>query len=113
MMTKGETEAMMSDIKRIDKEIKEQEEVVRLAEIEVYHKDNYGRGPWNELSRLETEREIILTGVKWEHHDSGTVLIENKFVYALNSGKWRIKGKQKWYWSKSVEHFIEKYVRRT
>ena len=101
----------MTELERIDKEIEKQEEVVRLAEISVYHKDNYGRGPWNELSRLKTERELILTGVKWEHFGSGTVLIENKFVYALNSEKWRVRGKQKWYWSKGVKHFVENYVR--
>ena len=33
----------MIDLQRIDKEIEKQEEVVRLAEIRVYHKDNYGR----------------------------------------------------------------------
>lgn len=101
----------MTELERIDKEIKEQEEVVRLEEIRVYHKDNYGRGPWNELSRLKTERELILTGVRWEHFSSGVVLLEGRFIYALNSGMWRVKGKNKWYRSKGIEHFVSKYVR--
>ena len=101
----------MVDLPRIDAEIEKQQEVVRLAEIAVYHKDNYGRGPWNELSRLKTERQLILTEVNWKHYSSGTVLIENKFVYALKSDKWRVKGKKKWYWSKGIEHFVNNYVR--
>ena len=101
----------MTELERIDAEIEEQQEVVRLAEIKVYHKDNYGKGPWNELYRLKTERQLILTGVNWEHYKLGEVLIEGKFVYALKSEKWRVKGKKKWYWSKGVEHFVNNYVR--
>ena len=100
----------MKDLQLIDAEIEKQQEIVRLAEIAVYNKDNYGKGPWNELSRLLTERSLILTGVKWCHYGSGTVLIENKFVYALKSEKWRVKGKQKWYWSKGIKHFVKNYV---
>ena len=102
----------MTELERINKEIEKQEEAVRLAEIRVYHKDNYGKGPWNKLSRLIAERELILTGVSWEHYGSGTVLIDNKFIYALKSGKWSVLGRRTWYWSKNLDHFIENYVRK-
>ena len=102
----------MIELERIEKEIEKQREVVRLAEIRVYDKDRYGKAPWNELNRLQQEREIILSGVKWKHHGSGTVLIDDKFIYALLTGKWSILGKNKWYRSKSIKHFIDNYVRK-
>ena len=102
----------MIELERIDKEIEKQSEEVRLAEIRVYDKDQYGKGPWNELKRLQQERELILSGVNWKHHGSGTVLVEDKFIYALLTGKWRVLNKNKWYQSKSVKHFIENYVRK-
>ena len=102
----------MIELERIDKEIEKQMEVVRLAEIRVYDKDRYGKAPWNELNRLQQEREIILSGVKWKHHGSGTVLIDDKFIYALLTGKWSVLGKNKWYRSKSIKHFIDNYVRK-
>ena len=103
----------MTELERIDKEIEVQEARVRLAEIRVEHKDNYGKAEWDELSRLKTERELILTEVKWKHNGSGLVLIEDKFIYALKSGKWKVKGKSQWYRSKSIEHFVSNYVRKT
>lgn len=102
----------MTELDMIDKEIEKQAEIVRLAEIRVYHKDQYGKGPWNELNRLKKERDLILTGVKFEHYGHGTVLVEGKFVYALNTGKWRVLGKNKWYYSKGVEQFVNNYVRK-
>jgi hypothetical protein len=101
----------MTELERIDEEIEKQREKVRLCEIRVYYKDQYGQGPWNELKRLISERELILTGISWEHYGSGTVLIDNKFVYALKSGKWSVLGKGTWYRSKNLNHFIENYVR--
>ena len=102
----------MTELERIDEEISKQRKEVELHEIRVYNKDQYGRGPWNELSRLITERELILTGISWEHYGSGTVLIDNKFIYALKSGKWSVLGKRTWYRSKNLNHFIENYVRK-
>jgi len=103
----------MTDLERIDKKIEEQKARVKLAEARVEHKDHYGKAEWDELSRLKTERELILTEVKWDHHGAGLVLIEDKFIYALKSGKWKVKGKPAWYRSKSIEHFVSNYVRKT
>lgn len=37
-------------------------------------------------------------------------LINNKYIYSHKTGKWRVKGKNKWYRSKDLETFIFKYV---
>lgn len=101
---------MEVELKIIDQKIKKQEERVKAAEERTYHKDNFGRGPWNELARLRTEKELILTGVEWDYYGDGTVIIQNKYIYALKSGKWRTVGNKKWYRSKSLKHFVENYV---
>jgi hypothetical protein len=101
----------MSDLEKIDLEIEKQEEVVKRAEKLTEHKTNFGDGPWKELARLKIERELVLTDVTWEHASQGVVLIEGKYYFSLISGKWRVKGKTKWYYSKGVRSFINKYVR--
>tara|TARA_R110002096_G_scaffold185026_1_gene363665 strand:+ start:207 stop:530 length:324 start_codon:yes stop_codon:yes gene_type:complete len=40
------------------------------------------------------------------------VTIADKFEYILSTGRWRVLGKNKWYWSKSPEQFYKKYVLR-
>jgi hypothetical protein len=94
------------DLERIDKEIEVQTEEVRRAEIRAYDKLFYGKGPWNELKRLKAERDLILKGVKFEHYGSGTVLVEDSFVYSLKSGKWKAKGESWWFRSKNLDNFI-------
>ena len=101
----------MTELEKIDLAIEKQTEVVRLAEISNYHKSQHGMGEWNELARLKSERDLVLTGVDWEHFTEGTVLIANQFVFTLRSYRWRVQGKKKWYWSKGVKHFVETYVK--
>tara|TARA_R110000782_G_scaffold55081_1_gene116309 strand:- start:234 stop:548 length:315 start_codon:yes stop_codon:yes gene_type:complete len=102
----------MSELEEIDKDIERQMKLVVLHDIRVYDKHQHGNGPRNELKRLKAERDLILTGIDWEHYGSGTVLISKKFIYALNSGKWRNISTKKWYRSKGINHFIENYVRK-
>jgi len=102
----------MTDLKKIDLKIKEQEEVVKNAEKWVENKTNFGHGPWKELTRLKVERELVLADVAWEYASQGVVLIEGEYLYSLVSGKWRVKGKTKWYRSKGVRLFIDEYLRK-
>jgi hypothetical protein len=101
----------MTNLEKIDLEIEKQKEVVKRAEKLTEHKTNFGDGPWKELARLKIERELMLTGVTWEHASQGLVLIEGKYFFSLISGKWRVKGKTTWYHSKGVRSFIDNYVR--
>jgi hypothetical protein len=103
----------MTNLEKIDLEIEEQEAVLKRAEKHTENKMNFGKGPWKELARLKIERELMLTGVAWEHASQGVVLIEGKFFFSLLSGKWRVKGKTKYYYSKGIRSFIDKYVRET
>jgi len=39
-------------------------------------------------------------------------LVKGRYYYVSTTGKWRVKGKQKWYRSKDVYQFIDTYVNR-
>jgi hypothetical protein len=101
------------------KTIKEVDESIKLAEINrerwveaTWHKDQasdltfYGR----ELNRLYKLREFLNLKVNIEPHASG-FLIEHKFVVAFQKNKWRVKGKNKWYWYKNEKELVDKYIR--
>ena len=55
--------------------------------------------------RLGLHTEESSQGVYSVTAPSGKTLL-----YAPPSGKWRQPGKSKWYWSKSPEDFIDKYL---
>jgi len=53
--------------------------------------------PYLDRVIMEFEREYFVT-------------LNDKYIYALASGNWCVKGKKVWYQSKSVPHFIENYI---
>ena len=73
----------MSELEEIDKDIERQMKLVVLHDIRVYDKHQHGNGPRNELKRLKAERDLILTGIDWEHYGSGTVLISKKLYLRI------------------------------
>lgn len=72
---------------------------------------------YKEIRHLETCLEFILSGVEFRVatflEDAFEVRNLSQpwkiFVYC-ETGSWRVKGKNKWYRSKSTKNFIEKYV---
>ena len=92
--------------------------LIALAEIESnkielrnYHKGVYSNSAEREIKRLTSLKVFYITeGIKVEQGGSGCIIVNDKFEYALITGKWRALGKSKWYRSKSPESFIFKYV---
>jgi hypothetical protein len=70
------------------------------------------------VHELKTEVQLILSGVEFRKANwvSNTYEIKNPskawqiFIYHVGGGKWRIQGKNKYYYSKSIEQFLQKYV---
>ncbi len=65
-----------------------------------------------------TDSDRILAMIAFEEHrlpyvetTNAIFLIKGKYYYVSTTGKWRVKGKQKWYRSKDVYQFITKYVK--
>ena len=99
--------------KTLEEELEYNKEQSRLLEIRNYHKEQYSNPYKREVIRLETLIELEKFNIHIDDYEvSGQIIINNKFVYALLSGRWRIKGKNTWYWSKDPKHFVENYVFR-
>jgi hypothetical protein len=110
------TLADVVDIASADLEIERQKILSRLIDIRDYFKDRVNNPHDRELVRLGVIRQLYILGVPWVTYGQGLVLfndtkIDKPIIYALQSGKWRVKGKQIWYRSGGVQKFIEKYIR--
>jgi hypothetical protein len=103
------------DLASVDLEIERQKILSKLLGIRDYFKDNMNNPHDRELARLGVIRQLYILGVTWVTYGQGLVIfndtkIDKPIIYALQSGKWRVKGKQTWYRSGGVHKFIEKYI---
>lgn len=61
-----------------------------------------------EIHRLKIMKVFAEAGLQFDLDASGgTALVEGKFVYALRSKKWRVKGKAVWYRTRSAKDFVK------
>ena len=72
--------------------------------------DTYDDRKWKERRRLQTLLVFNTLPVEKRIYDGAFVMLNNKYIYALASGKWRVDGKWTWYLSKNPKHFVAKYV---
>lgn len=87
-------------IEELQKELEEEEE-------RISHKDNHG----NYAIRLEKKIELLKQGCKVDDIHYG-LLVNQRFIVAIEKNKWCIDGKYKWYYYKDIPSFVSKYVRR-
>ena len=90
-------------------------------EIENYRKAS---ARWGESEKVYgepklTKCDILSARIAFEENDlpyvetnNAIFLVKGKYYYVSTTGKWRVKGKQKWYRSKDVYQFIDTYVNR-
>ena len=69
---------------------------------------------WNKMINPPVERqrrhiELLEEGVDVEDIHEG-LLVNNKFVVATKTNKWRVYGKNKWYRFKDIPSFVQNYV---
>jgi hypothetical protein len=110
-----DTEVDVVDVASADIEIERQKILSKLLNNRNYFKDNINNPHGRELARLGVIRQLYILGVPWATYGQGLVLfndtkIGKPIIYAIQSGKWRVKGKQTWYRSGGVHKFIEKYI---
>ena len=95
----------------------------RLAHYQVRHAEYVKReeerdsdwpkpSPYLSLMRqLNTAKEFIELGqtvTKGQHE----LIVNGKFIIAKKQKKWRVKGKNTWYYYKDVPTFVKKYILR-
>ena len=105
------------DIPILEDMIKIQEKLAKIESHKYATNDKmYMSDPENRhLYRLKTLKEFLLTDQKIEldyANTSGLILINNKYIASLSNNKWRVKGKNKWYWYKTPQQLVDKYILR-
>ena len=95
-------------IEKLEKSLKEvEEEYARWLKKD---KDQGCNGTRKDIVRYKALISFAKLGLTLEGRTR--VDIADKFEYVLATGRWRVLGKNKWYWSKSPEQFYKKYVLR-
>ena len=63
----------------------------------------------NPIFRMELEVELLKCGcqVDQDHHG---LLVNQKFIVAVATNKWCVKGKYVWYRYKDIPTFVKKFV---
>jgi len=98
------------DLEKLEKEIERRKRLVsKCIGMNVYGGDSRHE---RELARLKAIKEFIETGVKFEETTDGILLVEDKFLFALRSFKWRVKGRNKWYRSGGPKSFVNRFVNK-
>lgn len=76
------------------------------------HKDQYSNPYAREVDRLQTIIAFVKTGVSVERTGGGLITVNGKYIVSLANPRWRVKGKNTWYWYKTPEDFVERYVNK-
>ena len=103
----------MLTVGMIEKKIKRNMSKSYVLQDTYSHKDIVSDPYDREVERLKEIKVFVEAGVDFELDESGgTALVEGKFVYALRSHKWRVKGGSVWYRSRGASDFIKRFVKQ-
>ena len=95
---------------KIDQLIKENEV---LSSGLNFDRDNFNDPYEREIERLNVLRLFVEASIPFELDASGgTILVEGKYVYALRSRKWRVKGTAVWYKTRSPADFVRRFSKK-
>jgi hypothetical protein len=72
----------------------------------------YGEPKLTKCDRLSAMIAFEENDLPYVETNNAIFLVKGKYYYVSTTGKWRVKGKQKWYRSKDVYQFIDMYVNR-
>lgn len=70
----------------------------------------YGKPNNNELKYYTMIRILNTIGYDVEEYVNQQLLIKNKYIITMNN-RWRIKGKNRWYWYKDVNTLFNKVLK--
>lgn len=90
------------------------EELITLREknqlLSYLHEEDVNNPYDREIKRIDTQLELLKYAdkVTITDYQDGQVLLDGKIVLALRTLRWRIRGKQKWYYAKTVESVINR-----
>ena len=110
-LEKAENLYSQEDIPELKEDLKQEEQKAKQCDLDNDHKLQYSNPYRREAQRLRKLIKFIEAGLEVQEYESGTVLINDKFVVTLRNDNWRILHKNKWYRHKSdLQHFIDNYI---
>jgi len=89
------------------------EKKTRALKKQCDHKDYYSNPHEKRLKQYEKLREFLKFDVNVSLTPENNALINGKFVFALNTNRWRNVNKWVWYKSYGPTHFLKTYVKAT
>ena len=110
-LEKAENLYSQEDIPELKEDLKQEEQKAKQCDLDNDHKLQYSNPYRREAQRLRKLIKFIEAGLEVQEYESGTVLVNDKFVVTLRNDNWRILHKNKWYRHKSdLQHFIDNYI---
>ena len=94
------------DLEEINSHIKELEEKEKEYERKY---DPYNNPISREVERATVLKEFIECGVPFENNGDHVVLF-GKYIATLRNKRWRVVGKNKWYYYKNAEDLLTRYI---
>jgi hypothetical protein len=108
---KAESMYTKKDIPDLMQELHQEQILAKECDQRNYHKLQYSNSSQREVNRLKKLIKLIEAGLDVEDYESGTVLVNGKFVVTLLHDNWRNLYKNRWYRHKAdIQHFIDNYV---
>lgn len=103
----------MSDIEQLREALAKEIEHYREASARWGASDKeYGEPKFTNCDRLSAMLAFEENNLPYTETNNAIFLVKDKYYYVSTTGRWRVKGKQKWYRSKDVYQFIDTYVNR-
>ena len=110
-LEKAENLYSQEDMPELKEDLKQEEQKAKQCDLDNDHKLQYSNPYRREAQRLRKLIKFIEAGLEVQEYESGTVLVNDKFVVTLRNDNWRILHKNKWYRHKSdLQHFIDNYI---
>ena len=75
-----------------------------------YDKLQYSNPYSKQMVRIRAIQQFKKLPVHLSEYGPGLLIVNHKYIYALQTGQWRVQGKNKWYRSRDPEQFVYKYV---
>jgi hypothetical protein len=113
-MLKHSYEELLQRPSLIDSYIEELSKGSAELEERCYDKLQYSNPYGRELERLASIKKFIPFAEKVSVSDykPGLIIVNNKFIVALRSNRWRVRGRNKWYSYNDINQLVTKYILR-
>lgn len=102
----------MMTVKEVLEEIDKMVVLAKECDDRNDHKLQYSNPYSREIERLVVLLELLELpyNLHIDNYGSGMFIINRRYIVAPRSGKWRVKGKNTWYWYKTPTNLVEKYI---